>query len=183
MKKGFTLSETLISIAIIGVISAVLIPVLNNVRPDKERILYKKALYTMQNAIATAVNDNTIAAANSSAYWADPSVSAQDFCANIASSVNTVGSVNCAGAGSFSEPNFTTVNGSKWWGLGGDKFSLSGAGANKDITVDVNGSGGANAVGADQLRMRVRYDGRVTTDPSWTTENEYLGDAMKVNKD
>lgn len=182
MKKGFTLSESLISLAIIGVISAVLIPILNNVRPDQDRIMYKKAMYTMQNAIATAINDNTTPASNTEAYWAGNEVGAQDFCNNISNAVNTVGSVNCGVAGSAASPNFTTVNGAKWWGLGNHKFTTSGANETTDVMVDVNGNGGDNAVGIDQLRMKVRYDGRVTTDPTWTTENDYLSDALKIKK-
>lgn len=182
MKKGFTLSESLISLAIIGVISAVLIPVLNSVRPDQDRIMYKKAMYTMQNALATAMNESLPPAANSDAFWADsevPATGKDSFCESIAGSLNVVGNVSCGGAGDATAPNFTTVNGAKWWGLGGSKFSVGGT---KDITVDVNGNGGDNAAGIDQLRMKVGFDGRVTTDPTWTTENDYLSDALKVQK-
>ena len=38
MKKAFTLSEALITLAILGVLAAILIPVLDNVRPDKDKI-------------------------------------------------------------------------------------------------------------------------------------------------
>lgn len=186
MKKGFTLSETLVSLVVIGIIAAVLIPVLNNVRPDKDRLLYKKALYTMQNAIATAINDNTINASNTSAFWAGDEVQPQDFCNNIADTMNVVGAVNCGNIGSSTTPNFTTSNGSKWWGLGGsdpaDKFTLTGAKSTKVITVDVNGNSGENQDNVDQLKLKVRYDGRVTTDTSWTKENEYLSDSLKINK-
>ncbi len=182
MKKGFTLSESLISIAIIGVISAILIPILNNVSPDKDRVMYKKAMYTMQNAIATAINDNTTPAANTSAYWAGDEVTANSFCTDIANTINTVGTVDCSIPGSAAQPNFVATNGSKWWGLGNHKFTTTGANETKDIFVDVNGVGGDNTVGVDQLRMRVRYDGRVTTDPDWTTENTYLSDSIKFQK-
>lgn len=183
MKKGFTLSESLISLAIIGVISAVLIPILNNVRPDQNRIMYKKAMYTMQNAIATAMDDSLPPAANSDAYWGDPAVGADKFCLGVADAVNTVGNVDCSSTGSFASPNFTTVNGAKYWGLGNHKFTATG-GPNDtaDIVVDVNGNGGDNAANVDQLKMRVRFDGRVTTDPSWNVENDYLSDATKVKK-
>ncbi len=182
MKKGFTLSESLISIAIIGVISAILIPILNNVTPDQDRVLYKKAMYTMQNAVATAINDNTIPSSNTSAYWAGDEVTATDFCTNISNTMNVVGSVNCSITGDASNPNFVATNGSKWWGLGNHKFTTSGANQTADVYVDVNGNGGDNTVGVDQLRIRVAHDGRITTDPTWTTENDYLSDAIKFQK-
>ena len=51
MKKAFTLSEALITLAIIGVMASILIPTLNNAKPDKDKITYKKALYTVQSAV------------------------------------------------------------------------------------------------------------------------------------
>ncbi len=182
MKKAFTLSEVLISLAIIGVISAILIPVLNNVRPDKERILYKKAMYTLQNAISTALNDNSEKVANSAAYWGDSTTDSTAFCADVAGALNVVGTINCGITGSSTSPNFVTVNGSKWWGLGGDKFTQSGSNMSKVITVDVDGNNGKNSDGVDQLKIKVRFDGKVSTDSSWSTENEYLSNAMKIAK-
>ncbi len=184
MRKAFTLAETLIAIVIIGVIAGFLIPVLNNIKPDKERVLYKKALYTMQNAIATAINDNTLSASNTSAFWAGDEIGATDFCNNIAETMNIMGNVNCDSAGTASSPNFVTVNGAKWWGLGGSKFTLTGASKIKTITVDIDGDSGKNTTGVDQLKMQVRYDGRVTTGTGtdWDVENNYLKDTTTIQK-
>ena len=72
MKKAFTLSEALVTLAIIGVLAAILIPVIDNVRPDKDKITYKKALYSMQSAVSNAMDSTVYSmAANSSAYWKD----------------------------------------------------------------------------------------------------------------
>lgn len=56
MRKAFTLSEALVTLAIIGVLAAILIPVVNNARPDKDKIVYKKALYSLQTAVSNAMN-------------------------------------------------------------------------------------------------------------------------------
>ncbi len=187
MKKGFTLSESLITLAIIGVISAILIPLLNNVRPDKDRVLYKKAMYAMQNAVSSAVNDVSSNATNSDAYWADENVKPTDFCSNIANQMNIVGGTNCSVPGDADAPNFTTTNGAKWWGLGNKTFTADKTDPTNSsalVYVDVNGNGGDNADKVDRLKMRVWYDGQVTTDSTsdWNTENGYLKDSIKFNK-
>ena len=90
MRKAFTLSEALITLAIIGVLAAILIPVIDNVRPDKDKITYKKALYSMQSAISNAMDSTLYSmAANSSAYWKDENVGDSDFCNAVADALNT----------------------------------------------------------------------------------------------
>lgn len=197
MKKGFTLSETMISLVVIGVIAAIILPILNSIRPDNGRVLYKKAMYSMQNAISTALNDSTSNASNAKAFWAGDDVTAGEFCASIAETMSIIGDSNCGTVGSYSNPNFKTINGSTWWGLGdasdADKFTLgTGTHPSKTIYVDVDGANGENTLGKDQFKLKVRYDGRVTTgtttstDPTsennWDAENDYLSDALKIKK-
>lgn len=48
---GFTLAEVLVTLSIIGVLAALLIPVIFHGSPDKARAMYKKAVNTLQQAV------------------------------------------------------------------------------------------------------------------------------------
>lgn len=195
MKKAFTLAETLISLVVIGVIAAILIPMLTSSGPQKERVMYKKAFYSMQEALATALNDigyspdvpNVGIDDTNGTYWAG--VDATKFCNSVAGAMHTIGNVNCGAAGDANSPNFVTTNGIKWWGLGGTAMSKA---TDKTVYVDVNGNAGPGTAGVDILKLNIKYDGRIvtptaattdtTTGTNWSTENSYLGDSTKFTK-
>lgn len=176
MRKAFTLSEALITLAIIGVLAAILIPVIDNVRPDKDKITYKKALYSMQSAISNAMDSTLYSmAANSSAYWKDENVGDEDFCEAVADALNTSGRVDCIGPSSYVNPNFITTDGIRYWGLEG-KFT----GDNRTIYVDrALGTKELQTIAAKRgkigdgtgLQIRVRYDGKIDTPESTDSEN------------
>ena len=174
---AFTLSEALVTLAIIGVLAAILIPVLDNFKPDKDKITYKKALYSLQKAIGNAMDSAVYTvAANSAAYWRDEKVTEEAFCEALAEALNTSGEINCtkeslpSGGSSYAFPNFTTDDGIRFWGLEG-KFK------NKQndriIYVDRTlGENELNIIGSKRgrgdpnengMKIRVGYDGRVDT--------------------
>ena len=209
MKRAFTLSEALITLAIIGVLASILIPMVNNVRPDKDKITYKKALYDMQAAVSNALESSLYTrAANSLAYWGDENVGESDFCETVADSLNTSGKINCnvpVGTSSYSNPNFVTTDGIRFWGLEGKVFSKGVKNVSdveyRDICVDRGMSNSElNKIGvkrygigrdsgqcANGLKIRVKYDGKVIT-PEATSkdkfqyENDMIYDSLSITK-
>ncbi len=202
-KNAFTLSEALVTLAILGVLAAILIPVLDNVRPDKDRIMYKKAMYAMQGAVSSVMDEITSVATNTNSYWADEVVRGHvDFCKKVADSLNIVGADKCSSNNWHSdtpdkykrgsEPDFITTDGVMWWGLAQYKFGTVTTDPESDDSEyhniyvtrkDQFNDDGTMKEGNAPLKIQVRYDGRVGTGDGaeWANENDYLEDAMNIS--
>lgn len=57
MKKGFTMSELMIAMAVLGILLAMVIPTLVNTRPDEFKMLTKKAYYVTEQVVSSLIND------------------------------------------------------------------------------------------------------------------------------
>ena len=57
-KKGFTLAELMIVLAVLAVIAAVLMPTVFNYMPDENKLKFKKGYYTLKRTIDQMVNSD-----------------------------------------------------------------------------------------------------------------------------
>ena len=57
MKKAFTLTELLIALAVIGVLIAILLPVIFNIMPDQNALMAKRAYHGVQTVTSSLIND------------------------------------------------------------------------------------------------------------------------------
>ena len=137
MKKGFTLAELLIVLGITGITAAVLLPAINNLMPDKTKIMYLKAKDELSEAIKSL-------SANSSLYPAVMIEEGQDILINshpffnnskpiktpynkdeysgdnklcnlLAFSMNAGSENACSQTNYPDKPSFITSNGMRWW--------------------------------------------------------------------
>ncbi len=61
MKKfGYTLAEILIALSVIGIISALMIPAINNAKPDSTKLIYLKAYDSLCEVVNKVVNNGSI---------------------------------------------------------------------------------------------------------------------------
>ena len=56
--KGFTLTELMVALAVIGIIVAVVTPAIVRMRPNKTKMMVKKTFYTTEQIVSTLINDS-----------------------------------------------------------------------------------------------------------------------------
>lgn len=193
MKKlGFTLSELIIALGLIGVIAAITAPAISNLLPDKN-----KALVLKYHKIISDINNNLIN--NPGIYWQP----ADADCEGLACTQQPVAppyDSDIKYSGSNKYPNllkdnldvavdnsdsatikFMTKDGSEWLLDGG-----SAAEASFNIIIDFNGSDkGKNCYYSssckkpDSCNFKVDQAGKVSGDDSLT--KAYLANPYKIN--
>lgn len=57
VNKAFTLTELLIALGVIGILCAILLPVIFNLMPNQNTMMAKRAYYIVQSVIADIIND------------------------------------------------------------------------------------------------------------------------------
>lgn len=164
--KGFTLTELMIALAVIGILVAIVTPTIMKTRPNKNKMMIKKTYYTTEQIIATLINDARLYPDMREACETGAESSEKYYCAwgfDADDSVTYEGETfngNTKFEGLFrSKLNVKSGNGAVFYTTDGVKWDLSGtegawtkrvvsgpqnAGIG-EILIDVNGDDGPNA--------------------------------------
>lgn len=169
IKKGFTLSEVMVTLGVLGVLAAILVPAITKNSPDSRKVMFKKSYYTLEKAVSELISDDVNYPSNARANLTDqPTVSVQrgfnyqdvtgsvptapavnKFCYLLSQEMNTVGTVKCKLTDS---PNYTfmTSDGVSWsprYNSDATNFPLKLSGTDADLArvlIDINGTTGPN---------------------------------------
>ncbi len=138
-KKGFTLAEVLVTLAVIGVVAALTIPTLIQSSNEKQaKVSIKKAVSVLNQALTMSIAENGIDAA--SATVTDSNTLMHLF-ANYMSTLSVDNANN----------TFTTVDGMiytfNWTSTCSLSTNAAGLGSGCLVELDINGNRGRNSVG------------------------------------
>lgn len=148
-KPGISLAEMLLALAILGILAAILMPVLKSAQPDKLEALHKKGNYIVEHVVADIAFDEDLypptqtktGLGSIGAVTVDGVTYAgeEKFCELFASRVNKApGSTTNCSAG---KKTFTSIEGIDWYL---PISSFDGSRPYEEIKFDVNGSQGPN---------------------------------------
>ena len=168
-RKGFTLTEMMIALAILGVLTALVLPMINGNAPSRNRMMMKKAYYTIEDVVRSLINDEEYYSSlgsdgstyvgfddleNGASCSGNSCAGLHKFPALFSRQLNVDGEVSYGGAGS-TIAYFTTSDGMQWT-VSSEQMSTPPAeitdiepGSNQvvqTIIVDVNGNKKPNCI-------------------------------------
>ena len=199
-KRGFTLAEVLITLTVLGILIAITIPVINQLTPNKQKIMFKKAYEVCERVVEELINeeglypDDTLGfiyTTDAVTYNGSLYSGTTKFCELFAEKLNISGASSC-GASGF---DFTTNDGIIW-DMPTGNFTTGGS---QTIIIDVSGGTTETQTrknpncrctnpptctgcseNADQFQIYIWNDGRVTVDDT-AKEAEYLNSTVINN--
>lgn len=187
--RGFTLAEVMITLAVLGILASIMLPAVSRVRPNENKVMFKKAYYIAERTVSELVNDENLYPEGDGTHVGLDNISEvtyngekftgnDKFCKLFAEKVNTINdSVNCVSSSSnptaSNIPSFTTTDGIAWYmpitDFSGDKY----------ITVDVNNEKKPNCsfanntcINPDRFEIYIEPDGKMYV--KGVKEKEYL---------
>ncbi|MCS6266693.1 MAG: type II secretion system protein [Vampirovibrio sp.] len=139
--KGFTLSELLVSLAVLGVIAGIAVPsVLTSLKQSQDNALFGTTIRTLTEASSKLTNEPPALSAPNNTTW-----HAFDLFLNSADD-NFVALNNPAN--SFTMPGGVVI----------DNFNQLAAAGFQTIRIDVNGAGQPNQIGRDRLMVTACFN-------------------------
>ena len=126
IKKGFTLAEVLVTLALLGVLGAILIPAVISTKPNKNKMMFRKAYNSLVQVISKMINDDVNYSGSEEASgtqrgfnYTSPTTNGtvNKFCHLLSDSLNTVGNVTCPNtltAADLDTSEFNTSDGMTW---------------------------------------------------------------------
>ncbi len=194
-KRAFTMGEVLVTLMIVGVIAALIIPIIKNAQPDKQKLMFKKAYTNVERVVTELVNDDdlypdagdyvgldntTDVEVNDTTYGGNTK-----FCNLFAMKVNVIDDENIrcpanpGGNGTYNDPTFVTADSIAYY-LPSTSFAT-----NATITVDTNGDkepncfyNASSCLKPDMFEIIVGPDGKVGVDGDM--EQKYLKDTSVI---
>lgn len=209
--KGFTLVELMIALSIIGILSALVLPMMSNNSPSKNKMMMKKAYFTIEDVVSNLVSDlslypeinssgnqcvgfdNTDSVTVNSVSYSG----ATKFAKLFANNLNVDGDVST----SDNKVSFITNDGLSWEVTGATSSPPTeittlepGSKVWQTITVDVNGAKKPNCVqgesacsgrtdGFDKFTVYVSHSGKVVPKSGQTYFVEAIGVGSDLNGD
>lgn len=166
IKVGFTLAEVLIALTLLGVICAFLIPAIMGMTPSRNRVMFRKAYYTIESTLNEMINDGSNYPATESDWGTDTNgkevlrgfnnttstkvEGRNKFCYLFIDELNTISgspTASCvlANKTGVSAPPAVTTDGITWYiSSQASEFSLDPTSYTTKIMVDVNSNGSPN---------------------------------------
>lgn len=166
-RKGFTLIELMLALTILGILTALVLPMLNNNSPSRNRMMMKKAYYTIEDVVSNLINDESLypeIGVNGTYVGFDnlENTCGTDTCSSynkfpklFVKQLNVDGDVSYSGSGTSRTATFRTSDGMNWTVQGGQVLVIPNVITDVEpdakkivqtITVDVNGDKKPNCV-------------------------------------
>lgn len=164
-KKGFSLGEVLLTVGVIGTLAMLLLPIMKNSLPSKNKIMFRKAHFSLEKAIGVMLQDQNAypddVVGNSTEYnnriplqlnytTATGNGSANKFCYYLTKQLNLESGANCPTTTGITKIG-TTIDGMDWYlylpaidTSPNSEFPTSSTSYATKIIVDVDGAGGHN---------------------------------------
>lgn len=76
--KAFTLTELLIALAVLGLLIAILTPIISNLLPDQNALMAKRAYYAAQTLVSDMLNDEACYPDHTQSDYVDPDTGESD---------------------------------------------------------------------------------------------------------